>query len=58
MGDHTLFIGEVLVAYVNKGVFPNNKFDLKKVKLIYHAGGDEFATLTPETVTPSLESQS
>lgn len=58
MGDHTLFVGKVLTAYVNRGVFPNNKFDLKKVKLIYHAGGDDFATLAPEIVTPSLESQS
>ncbi len=58
MGDHTLFVGEVLTAYVNEKVFLNNKFDLEKVKLIYHAGEDDFATLAPEIVTPSLESQS
>jgi len=57
MGDRTLFVGEVLVAYVNEGVF-DDKFDLEKVKLIYHAGGDDFATLASEIVTPSLESQS
>jgi len=57
MGDHTLFVGEVLIAYVNEGVF-DGKFDLEKVKLIYHAGGDDFATLASEIVTPSLESQS
>lgn len=57
MGDHTLFVGEVLTAYVNEGVFLNNKFDLKKVKLIYHAGGDDFATLAPKVVTPSLEKE-
>jgi len=55
MGDHTLFVGEVLTAYVNKGVFLNRKFDLEKVKLIYHVGGSDFATLDPETVTPILE---
>lgn len=54
MGDHTLFVGEVLTAYVNEGVFLNNKFDLEKVKLIYHAGGDDFVTLVPETVSPRL----
>ena len=55
MGDHTLFVGEVLTAYVNEGVFLNRKFDLEKVKLIYHMGGNDFATLDPETVTPILE---
>jgi len=58
LGDYILLVGEVLTAYVNEGVFPNNKFDLEKVKLIYHAGEDDFATLAPEIVTPSLESQS
>jgi len=58
MGDHTLFVAEVLTAYVNKGVFLNDKFDLEKVKLVYHVGEDDFATLAPEIVTPSLESQS
>jgi len=57
IGDHTLFVGEVLAAYVNEGDFPNNKFDLEKVKLIYHAGGDDFATLAPEIVTPILEKE-
>ncbi len=56
MGDHTLFVGEVLTAYVNEGVF-NGNFDLEKVKLIYHVGGDDFATLAPEIVSPSLEKE-
>ncbi len=54
MGDHTLFVGEVLTAYVNEGVFLNRKFNLEKVKLIYHAGGSDFATLDPETVILTL----
>jgi len=53
VGDHTLFIGRVLTAYANDGVF-DEKFDLKKVKPIYHMGGDDFATLVPEIVTPRL----
>lgn len=53
-GDHTLFVGDVLTAYVNEGVFLNNKFDLEKVKLIYHVGGDDFVTLAPEIVSPQL----
>jgi len=55
MGDYTLFVGEVLTAYVNEGVFLNRKFDLENVKLIYHMGDNDFATLDSETVTPILE---
>ncbi len=47
-GDHTIFIGEVLEAYANEG------FDPKKMKPIYHVGGDEFVTSAPEVVTPRL----
>ena len=53
VGDHTLFIGRVLTAYANKGVFDKN-FDVKKVKPIYHMGGDDFVTLAPEIVSPRL----
>jgi len=52
-GDHTLFTGRVLTAYANKGVF-DEKFDVKKVKLIYHMGGDDFVTITPKIVSPPL----
>jgi len=50
-GDHTLFIGEVLTAYVNKGAFIKS-FNIKKVKPILHMGGDDFATISPEIVSP------
>jgi flavin reductase (DIM6/NTAB) family NADH-FMN oxidoreductase RutF len=53
VGDHTLFIGRVLTAYANEGVF-DKKFDVKKVKPIYHMGGDDFVTLAPEIVSPRL----
>jgi len=53
IGDHTLFIGRVLTAYADDGVF-DEKFDLKKVKPVYHMGGDDFATLVPEIVSPHL----
>ena len=53
IGDHTLFIGRVLTAYANKGVF-DEKFDVKKVKPIYHMGGDDFVTLTSKIVSPRL----
>ncbi len=50
-GDHTLFIGEVLAAYVDKDAF-NKTYDLEKIKLIYHMGGNQFTTLNPEIMTP------
>lgn len=53
MGDHTLFVGDVLAAYVNEDVF-DRRFDVKKLRPIYHAGGDDFVTLAPEIVTPRL----
>ena len=53
VGDHTLFIGSVLTAYADEGIF-DKKFDLKKVKPIYHMGGDDFVTVVPEIVSPRL----
>jgi flavin reductase (DIM6/NTAB) family NADH-FMN oxidoreductase RutF len=50
-GDHTLFVGEVLAAYVNKGVFTET-FNADKVKPLFHMGGDSFVTISPEVVTP------
>ena len=52
-GDHTLFIGHVLAAYANRGIF-GKRFDLKKAKPVYHMGGDDFVTVVPEIVTPRL----
>ena len=53
-GDHTLFLGEVLTAYVNKNIFKGRKFDLELVKPIYHCGGDDFVTLSPKIITPKI----
>jgi flavin reductase (DIM6/NTAB) family NADH-FMN oxidoreductase RutF len=52
-GDHTLFIGEVLSAYANEGAFIE-KYNLQKVKPIYHFGGDDFTTISPEIIVPRL----
>jgi flavin reductase (DIM6/NTAB) family NADH-FMN oxidoreductase RutF len=50
-GDHTLFIGEVLAAYVNENTF-NQTYNLEKASLIYHVGGKYFATITPKIMVP------
>lgn len=52
-GDHTIFIGEVLAAQANEGVF-NNRFNLSKVRLLYHLGEDNFTTISTEVTTPRL----
>jgi len=48
-GDHTLFVGEVLAAYANEGIF-NGSFELKKMKPIYQVGESEFTTVSPEII--------
>jgi len=50
-GDHTLFVGEVVAAYVNKGFFTQT-FNVKRVKPVFHMGGDSFVTISPKVVTP------
>jgi flavin reductase (DIM6/NTAB) family NADH-FMN oxidoreductase RutF len=50
-GDHTLFIGEVLTAYANEGIF-SKTFNISKIKPIYHMGGDDFTTITSKVVSP------
>jgi len=50
-GDHTLFVGEVVAAYAKRGIF-NKIFNVKKVKPIFHMGGDSFVTISPKVVTP------
>jgi len=53
-GDHTLFVGKILAVYADEGIF-NGKYNLRKVKLVYHVGGDDFTTLVPEIITPRIQ---
>jgi len=46
-GDHVLFVGEIVEAYAEKELF-DKCWDLSKVKLIYHVGGNRFTTLVSE----------
>ena len=48
-GDHTLFVGEVVTAYSNEGIF-DGSFALSKVKPIYQIGESEFTTVSSETI--------
>ena len=46
-GDHTIFVGRILEAYADMGVFTES-YDLKKTRMLYHAGGNNFALLDPK----------
>jgi flavin reductase (DIM6/NTAB) family NADH-FMN oxidoreductase RutF len=52
-GDHSVFVGETVQAYVNKGVF-RNKYNIEKVRMIFHLGGSDFATSEQSLHTESL----
>ncbi|MCS7123811.1 MAG: flavin reductase family protein [Candidatus Bathyarchaeota archaeon] len=51
-GDHTIFVGEIVEAYANKGCFSEAGYNLEKAKMIFHVGGNEFATLEPKIHKP------
>ena len=51
-GDHTIFVGKILEAYADRGVFAESSFDLKNARMLYHAGGNNFALLDPKVYKP------
>lgn len=53
-GDHTVFVGEVVEAYANKDALAGDKYNLEEAKMIFHLGGDEFATLQSKILTPKI----
>jgi flavin reductase (DIM6/NTAB) family NADH-FMN oxidoreductase RutF len=46
-GDHTVFIGKIVEAYADMGVF-SESYDLKKARVLFHVGGNNFALLDPK----------
>jgi flavin reductase (DIM6/NTAB) family NADH-FMN oxidoreductase RutF len=46
-GDHAIFVGKILEAYADMGVFSEG-YDLKKARMLYHVGGNNFALLDPK----------
>ena len=49
VGDHTIFVGEIIEAYTDKGIF-EDKYDLEKAPMLYHTGGNTFVTLNPKNL--------
>lgn len=50
-GDHTVFVGKIVAAYADAGVFTES-YDLKKTRLLFHSGGNNFAVLEPKIYKP------
>jgi flavin reductase (DIM6/NTAB) family NADH-FMN oxidoreductase RutF len=50
-GDHTIFVGEIVAAYANKGIFTDT-YNIEKAQMLYHLGGNFFATLNPKLYKP------
>jgi len=50
-GDHTVFVGKVVAAYANSGVF-TERYLLESARMLYHAGGNNFAVLDPKIYKP------
>jgi len=50
-GDHTVFVGKVVAAYTNPGVF-TEKYVLESARMLYHAGGNNFSILDPKIYKP------
>ena len=45
MGDHTLFIGEVVAVYANEGAFDNDLLQVNRIQPLYYIGGNSYATI-------------
>jgi flavin reductase (DIM6/NTAB) family NADH-FMN oxidoreductase RutF len=52
-GDHTIFVGEIVEAYADQEAF-TDKYNLKNARMIFHLGGNEFATLGSKVFKPKL----
>ena len=50
-GDHSVFVGKIVEAYADPGVFTEN-YDLKTSRLLLHLGGNTFTIPEPKTYKP------
>lgn len=46
LGDHTFFVGEVVNALYDKGVFVHDTLDNKKVQPCYYVGNNTYTTIS------------
>lgn len=52
-GDHTIFVGQIVAAYADKEAFTEG-YNLKKAKMVFHVGGNDFATLGSRVYKPRV----
>lgn len=45
MGDHTLFVGEVVAISANENVFINDLLQIDKVQPLYYIGGNKYTAI-------------
>ncbi len=50
-GDHVMFIGKIVEAYADMGMF-SDSYDLKRAHMVYHGGGNSYHTLDVKTFKP------
>lgn len=50
-GDHVMFVGKIVEAYTDMGVF-SDSYDLKRAHMIYHGGGNSYHTLDVKIYKP------
>jgi len=50
VGDHSMFIGKVVAAYANKGIFEQGMLKIEKVSPIQHLGERIFVTSSKEII--------
>jgi len=50
-GDHTVFVGKIVEAYADTGIF-SDSYDIKRVHMVYHGGGNNFYTLDTKNYKP------
>jgi len=51
-GDHTLFVGKVVAAYADDGIFDGEFMNIEKSRQIYQVGGNFFTTLNGKLYGP------
>ncbi len=45
MGDHTLFIGEVVSVYADEDAFENDLLQVNRIQPLYYIGGNSYTTI-------------
>jgi len=53
-GDHTIFVGRIVAAHIDRDVYDED-YRVKEGDMVFHLGGNDYATLDPKVVKPRLK---